>query len=121
MREYEVELQFTSSILGYPDRTHDERSVVDGNEPVHGGEGKGEDVEAILTAGVGPSWKDEGGEEGGRKPLEAWAVPRELAPQAQTSLLSPSPIAPPTASRAALASRLSRKFQADYLRYRTQH
>ena len=35
MHEYEVELQFTSSLLGQPDRTHDEADVIDGNEPVH--------------------------------------------------------------------------------------
>lgn len=35
MHEYEVELQFTSSLLGQPDRTHDEANVIDGNEPVH--------------------------------------------------------------------------------------
>ena len=34
MHEYEVELQFTSSLLGQPDRTHDEADVIDGNEPV---------------------------------------------------------------------------------------
>ena len=32
MHEYEVELQFSSTLLGHPDRTHDERGVVDGNE-----------------------------------------------------------------------------------------
>lgn len=36
MHEYEVELQFTSSLLGQPDRTHDEGGVVDGNEPIFG-------------------------------------------------------------------------------------
>ena len=36
MHEYEVELQFSSALLGHPDRTHDERGVVDGNEPTHG-------------------------------------------------------------------------------------
>lgn len=36
MKEYEVELQFTSALLGFPDRTHDEHSVVDGNDPVYG-------------------------------------------------------------------------------------
>ena len=38
MKEYEVELQFTSALLGFPDRTHDEHSVVDGNDPVYGDE-----------------------------------------------------------------------------------
>ncbi len=116
MREYEVELQFTSSLLGYPDRTHDDRAVVDGNEPVHGGEdGKEEDVEAMLTSGVGPSWKEDE-EEGGEKPLEAWAMSRELMSQRQPRLPTSSLTTPHTASRAALASRLSRKFQAGYLR-----
>lgn len=36
MHEYEVELQFSSALLGHPDRTHDERGVVDGSEPTHG-------------------------------------------------------------------------------------
>jgi len=36
MKEYEVELQFTSALLGFPDRTHDEHSVIDGNDPVYG-------------------------------------------------------------------------------------
>ena len=38
MKEYEVELQFTSALLGFPDRTHDEHSAVDGNDPVYGDE-----------------------------------------------------------------------------------
>jgi len=38
MKEYEVELQFTSGLLGYPDRTHDEHSAIDGNDPVYGDE-----------------------------------------------------------------------------------
>ena len=38
MHEYEVELQFTSSLVGQPDRTHDENGVIDGNEPVLGTE-----------------------------------------------------------------------------------
>ena len=38
MKEYEVELQFTSALLGFPDRTHDKRSAVDGNDPVYGDE-----------------------------------------------------------------------------------
>ena len=38
MKEYEVELQFTSALLGFPDRTHDEYSAVDGNDPVYGNE-----------------------------------------------------------------------------------
>ena len=36
MHEYEVELQFSSGLLGQVDRTHDERDVVDGNEPMLG-------------------------------------------------------------------------------------
>ena len=52
MKEYEVELQFTSALLGFPDRTHDEHSAVcmcacacvcvcgvcDGIDPVYGDE-----------------------------------------------------------------------------------
>ena len=38
MHEYEVELQFTSSLVGQPDRIHDENGVIDGNEPVFGTE-----------------------------------------------------------------------------------
>jgi len=38
MKEYEVELQFTSGLLGYPDRIHDEHSAIDGNDPVYGDE-----------------------------------------------------------------------------------
>lgn len=38
MHEYEVELQFTSSLLGQPDRIHDDNEMVDGNEPVFGTE-----------------------------------------------------------------------------------
>ena len=38
MKEYEVELQFTSALLGFPDRTHNEHSAVDGNDPVYGNE-----------------------------------------------------------------------------------
>ena len=33
-KEYEVELQFTSGLLGFPDRTNDPQSVVDGNDPI---------------------------------------------------------------------------------------
>ena len=46
MKEYEVELQFTSALLGFPDRTHDENSTVDGNEPVYGDE---DPVNNLLT------------------------------------------------------------------------
>ena len=38
MKEYEVELQFTSALLGFPDRTHDDHSAVDGNDPLYGDE-----------------------------------------------------------------------------------
>lgn len=38
MKEYEVELQFTSALLGFPDRTHDPHSSIDGNDPVYGDE-----------------------------------------------------------------------------------
>ena len=31
-----MELQFTSSLVGEPDRSHDENGVIDGNEPVFG-------------------------------------------------------------------------------------
>lgn len=41
MHEYEVELQFTSGLLGYPDHTHDPWGAVDGNDPVFGGEREG--------------------------------------------------------------------------------
>ena len=34
-----MELQFTSSLLGQPDRTHDENDVIDGNEPILGTDG----------------------------------------------------------------------------------
>ena len=34
-----MELQFTSSLMGQPDRTHDENDVIDGREPVLGMEG----------------------------------------------------------------------------------
>ena len=33
-KEYEVELQFTSGLLGFPDRLGDSESAVDGNDPV---------------------------------------------------------------------------------------
>ena len=33
-KEYEVELQFTSGLLGFPDRLQDTESAVDGNDPV---------------------------------------------------------------------------------------
>ena len=32
MHEYEVELQFTSGLLGFPDRSYDEKISVDGIE-----------------------------------------------------------------------------------------
>lgn len=35
-KEYEVELQFTSGLLGFPDRLRDSESAVDGNDPVLG-------------------------------------------------------------------------------------
>ena len=41
MHEYEVELQFTAGLLGYPDHTHDPWGAVDGNDPVFGGEREG--------------------------------------------------------------------------------
>ena len=35
-KEYEVELQFTSNLLGHPNRTKIEEEFVDGEEPVYG-------------------------------------------------------------------------------------
>ena len=35
-KEYEVELQFTSNLLGHPNRTNTEEDFIDGEEPVYG-------------------------------------------------------------------------------------
>ena len=53
MHEYEVELQFTSSLLGQPDRTHDEADVIDGGEPV-----RAPDIDAVDGGGLFSSTGD---------------------------------------------------------------
>ena len=50
MHEYEVELQFTSSLLGQPDRTHDEADVIDGNEPVLAPDIDASDGEGLFSS-----------------------------------------------------------------------
>ena len=50
MHEYEVELQFTSGLLGQPDRTHDEADVIDGNEPVFAPDIDAGDGEGLFSS-----------------------------------------------------------------------
>lgn len=38
-KEYEVELQFTSGLVGYPARTNTGEEFIDGEEPVYGSKG----------------------------------------------------------------------------------
>ena len=44
-KEYEVELQFTSGLLGFPDRLGDTQPAVDGNDPIISSQ---EDIVAAL-------------------------------------------------------------------------
>ena len=53
-----MELQFTSALLGFPDRTHDEHSAVDGNDPVYGDEDPVNNLlPEVSVEGVEPSVK----------------------------------------------------------------
>ena len=90
-----MELQFTSGLLGNPDRTHDDADVVDGNEPIYG-----EEEEAMAL--VRPQTVDD------------VSVSHSILPGSQSSVSNSQNLIPgsnsgPVPSCAALHSRLSRR------------
>lgn len=53
-KEYEVELQFTSNLLGHPKRTKTGEELADGEEPVYGSHS---DLQSQRSGGSRPGSK----------------------------------------------------------------